>query len=309
MKRWIALLLVIAAFCAMALGSGHKRPIDTSEPDVEALKPKPKPSSVSELAGEDEEPAGPSFEQTVLYDQLGIKLTATGITYGKEGPAVRLMLENSSTIYVRAVCDGLDVNGYRFSALTECLAGPNYTAYGKILVDPDCLAVCGIEEIAQLDLDIDLTNAKTGTALPGEASARIRTDAAAEKSYSADKTGRLVYYDNGVEITVKGRDGRPLHYADLVLCLSSTNDDPVRAELVGFSVNGVTLEAELSAVLHKGRTLLAIVHVPRSTLAERDLYEIERYMLRFELYDETTGDLLAATDALRVSYDDLRTLP
>ena len=309
MKRWIALLLVIAAFCAMALGSGHKRPIDTSEPDVEALKPKPKPATAAELAAEEAEAPGPSFEETVLYDQLGVKLTATGLTYGKEGPAVRFVLENNSTIFVRAVCDGLDVNGYRFSAPTECLAGPNYTAYGKIDVDPDCLAVCGIGEIAQLDLDIVLKNAKTGTALPGSASARIRTDAAEEKSYTADKTGRLVYYDNGVEITVMGRDGRPLHYADLVLCLSSTNDDPVRAELAGFSVNGVPLEAGLSAVLHKGRTLLAIVHLPRSTLAGHNLYEIERYLFRFELYDEATGDLLAGTDSIRVSYDDLRTLP
>ena len=309
MKRWIALLLVIAVFCAMALGSGHKRPIDTSEPDVEALKPKLKPSAAAEAGQEDAKPAGPDFEETVLYDQLGVKLTATGITYGKDGPAVRFVLENSSTIFVRAICDGLDVNGYRFSAPTECLAGPDYTAYGSIPVDPDCLAVCGIEEIAQLDLDIDLVNARTGTALPGAASARIRTDAAGEKTYTADKTGRLVYYDNGVEITVKGRDGRALNYADLVLCLSSTNDDPVRAELTGFSVNGVTLEAGLSAVLHKGRTLLAIVHVPRASLAGHSIYEIERYMLRFELYDETTGDLLAVPDAIRVSYDDLRTLP
>ena len=67
MKRWIALLLVLAAFCAMALGSGHKRPIDTSEPDVNALKPKPLPSSTEELEQKGETaPGGPSFEQTVV---------------------------------------------------------------------------------------------------------------------------------------------------------------------------------------------------------------------------------------------------
>ena len=310
MKRWIALILVIAAFCAMALGSGHKRPIDTSEPDVEALKPQVLPSSAEETAPEAEvEPDGPSFEETVIYDGQNIVVSATGLTYDGGGPAVGIRVENGTTRRVRAALEGLDVNGYRIIAPLELICAPESRTYGKLAVDPDVLAVCGVSEIAQLDLEVALSDAKTGSALPAGQSVRIYTDAALDKIYTADKTGRVVWYDGGVEITVKGRDGRARHDADLVLCLANTNDVPVRVELAGFSVNGAPFEAELSAVLRKGKTYLTVLPVPRETLTERGQTEVERYSLRFEIYDETSGDLLAVTDAISLDYDALLALP
>ena len=310
MKRWIALLLVLAAFCAMALGSGHKRPIDTSEPDVNALKPKPKPSNISELeqSTEEEAPAGPTFEETVLYDRQGVKLTATGITYGVDGPAVGLLLENGTARTLRAACEGLDVNGYRISAPADFVGAPECRTYAKLAVDPGYLVVCGISEIAQLDLDVELSDAKTGSALPGTESVRIRTDAAREDVYTADKTGRVLYYEGGVEITVKGRDGRARRNADLVLCISNTNDDPVEVRLSDLSINNLPFDAALRCTVPKGRVALGIVRVAKDDLEARNVTP-ERYTLRFEIYDTDSGDLLDATDALRVAYADLRPLP
>lgn len=310
MKRWIALLAVIAVFCAMALGSGHKRPVDISEPDVEALKPKEKPASTAETLQEaEEEPAGPSFEETVLYDRGGVKLTAAGITYGEEGPSVRCTLENRSSHYIRATCASLDVNGYYTDASMDLICGPDREAEGKIPVSPDLLAVCGINEIAQLDLKIDLTNAFTGKALPGVEGVRLKTDAAEDKPYAADKTGRLVYYDKGVEITVKGRDARGHRCDDLVLCLACTRDEPVRVELYSLTVNGARFDAELSAVVPAGKTAIAVLRIPRAELAKRGLEPVERYRLNFSVCDEASGDLLAITDAKDIRYEDLLPLP
>ena len=308
MRRWIALLLVIAAFCAMALGSGHKRPIDTSEPDVNALKPKPLPSSAGELTQEAETaPDGPSFEETVLYEQKDIVVTATGITYDGGVPTVGFLAENGSARTVRVACDGLDVNGWHVNAPLELVCAPECRTYGKLPVDLDPLAVCGIREIAQLDLAVELTDARTGSALPAGESVRILTDAAREKSYAADRTGRLVYYEGGVEITVKGRDGRADRSADPVLCIASTSDDPVRVELAAFSVNGVPFEAELQRTVPKGKTVLCVIRVPRVELVRQKITP-ERYALRLEICDENSGDLLAAPE-IRIDYADLRTLP
>ena len=308
MKRWIALLLVIAAFCAMALGSGHKRPIDTSEPDVNALKPKPKPASVSELEqAEEEEPEGPTFGETVLYDRAGVRLTATGIRYDSEAPAVGFVLENETDHYVQAAADGLGVNGYQVEAPMLCVCTPGRRAEGKLTVDPDFLAVCGITELAQLDLEVTLTFVNTGEVLYGGERVRVRTDAARENTYTADKAGRVLYYDNGVEITVKGRDGRGHRSADLVLCVGNTRDGPIRVELAGFSVNGVPFETELRCSVPQGTVALGIIHVARDQLARQGITP-ERYSLRFEIYD-ADDELLAVTDAKRVEYADLRPLP
>ena len=308
MKRWIALLLVIAACCAMALRSGHKRPIDVSEPDVNALKPKPKPAAVSETdPEEEEEPQGPTFEETVLYDRGGVTLTATGIRYDGASPAVRFVLRNDTDHYISATADGLGVNGYRIEAPMYCICTPGLEAAGTMTVDPDFLAVCGITEIAQLDMDVTLKNEKTGQILTGGEPVRVRTDAARDAAYTADRTGRVLYYENGVEITVKGRDSRGHRSADLVLCVGNTGDGPVRAELTGFTVNGVPFEAELSCTVPKGAVSLGIIHVPRDQLARQNLTP-ERYTLRFSLYD-AEGELLAVTDSKRIDYDDLLPLP
>lgn len=309
MRRWIALLLVVAAFCAMALGSGHKRPIDTSEPDVNALKPKPLPSSTEELEQKGETaPGGPSFEQTVLYEGKDIVVSATGLTYESGVPTLGFLVENGSGRTLRAACDGLDVNGWYVGAPLELVCAPQCRTYGKLPVDLDPLAVCGITEIAQLDLAVTLTDAKTGSALPAGERVRILTDAALERAYTADKTGRLVYYAGGVEITVLGRDKRAGRSADPVLCIANTKDDPVRLELAAFYVNGAPFETALTAVVPGGRAAPAVIRVPRDELTRQKITP-EQYVLRLEIRDEASGDLLDATDAIRIDYEDLRPLP
>ena len=310
MKRWIALALVIAAFCAMALGSGHKRPIDTSEPDVNALKPKPLPATAEELAQEeDAESKGPSFEAAVLYDRSDVTVTATGITYDDSGPVLGFLVENGSARTLRAALDGLDVNGYYVSAPLDLVCAPACRTYGKLPVDLRGLAVCGISEIDQLDLTVALTDAKTGSALPGAESVRIRTDAARENVCTADKTGRVIFYGDGAELTVKGRDGRVVKSADLVLCVGNTRDAPIRVELAGFAINGAGFETELVCLVPPGKVAVCAVPADKSALYRQKLWPVERYALRFEIYDDSSGDLLAATDTVQLDYADLRPLP
>lgn len=309
MKRWIALALVIAAFCAMALGSGHKRPIDTSEPDVSALKPKPLPASAGEIRPEEEAPAGPDFEETLLYDRAEVTVIATGITYDDAVPTLGFLVENGSSRTLRAALGGLDVNGYYVVAPLDLVCAPACRTYGKLPVDLSGLAVCGVTEIDQLDLEVELTDAKTGSALPGTERVRIRTDAAGDAAYTADKTGRVICYGDGLELTVKGRDGRTGRSADLVFCVGNTKEVPIRVELAGFTVNGAGVENEMTCVVPPGKVAVCTVPADRTALTKRGLWPVERYALRFAIYDDSSGDLLAATDSVRIDYADLRPLP
>lgn len=202
----------------------------------------------------------PTIEETVLFDDDGIKVTATGIEYTNYGAELGFKIENTTdteaTVSLGAN-SGVVVNNFTIPAWNYHIVAPNETAEDIVSVDFDELEFCGIYEIANVsflltveDQDYNLLS-ETTVALPTSiADTYVADDMSYQNSISDPQTADQYDYEMlnwntdtifdqyGVQFTsvalLKDSDGQRCALVEIV----NTNDITITVALRNMNISG-----------------------------------------------------------------------
>ena len=260
--KWIATVLCLSVFAAMALGSGQSDSDETRQivSDEEQEKTDDD-ESVSDDSGDsvDSSDAVVTIDEQVLVDQDGIVVTATEyVTDSIWGDGVKLLLENNSDRDVTVGCNALIVNDYMITDLfsSEIAAGKksNETLY----LSSRQLNAAGIENAGKIEIYFHIYDSSTYDPVFDSECVVIQTSEYA----NMDTTPNV-----GISV-----------------------DD--------MSVNGFMMSPFFSTTIYEGKKSIDDITVFSSDLEENGIKTIEEVELKFHIYDADSYSTIADSEPI-----------
>ena len=274
MKKILSLVLVLCMTFAMA-ACGNEDSVSTDVPTESAAEqtlpseetaassePATKPKPAAETLPDFQKDA--VMEETVLYDENDLKITATGLSYDDYSVNLELLLENNSETDRSFFCETYgyscnSVNGFLIEdGYLSCDVPAGKKANEKARFSYDNLQLFGIQEIADIELGFEIRDEENNSLHTGPR--QIRTSAFESYDYSTDRyqqtiasaaaqntfryempcfTTDVVYEKNGVRAVSAGmivnRDGEQA----ILLELENTSEEPVFLEASDVIINGL----------------------------------------------------------------------
>ncbi len=272
-KKIISLLLTfcfIAAFTVFGCGAGAEEAVENQQ-NTENSAPENTPSG-DKSEQSDEMPGvfnkNVSLAETVMVDEEGVKITATGLNYTDYSVELKLTIENNSGKNLSFVCGSMgygcnSVNGYMINdGYLNCDVANGKKANDTISFSYDELMLYGINEIADMEIGFDMSDDDFNDTY--FTPRQVRTSAFETHDYVRDCyqetiTSRAamntyeyemicfsqdpLYDVNGVKLLssgmMKNQDGETI----LLLELENTTENMVYVSTSDIAVNGLVIDS------------------------------------------------------------------
>ncbi len=287
MKRFcLILVLVFLVSIASACGSSEvKTPSSVSTGEKESLKKVP--ASAESSSGKKESRPDITIEESVLFDQDGVRITSKGLNLkGSFGPEIKLLIENNNEKSVTVQARNASVNGYMVDTSMSADVAAGKKANDALSIMRSDLELAGIETIAEIEFSFHIFDSESWDTIVDSDRIRIETSAAEGFSYSFDDSGNQVYNENGVEIVVKGlsENGSWLG-PSIVVYISNTGDSNYTVQVRDVSVNGFMVQSVFSCDVLAGKHAIDTITFLGNDLKENDIETIESVELSFHIFD------------------------
>lgn len=268
-KKILSVLLAFSMLIALPACSGSAdAPPATESVALES-------TSTPDLSAQTDETMGPFhtdavLAETVLVDEGGVKITATGLTYAAYSADLALTIENNSGKDLSFVSGSLgyscnSINGYMIDdGYLNCDVVNGKKANASISFSYDALMLYGIDEIADIEIGISMTDDDYNTTYTGPR--QVKTSAVETHDYITDhyqktitgETAMNIYgyemvhfsqdalYDqSGVKLLSSGvmtnREGETA----LLLELENTTDSVVYLSTSDIAINGLLVNSSI----------------------------------------------------------------
>lgn len=331
-SKLLSIVLIIAVIAAMTAGCGSSSTGEIKAPSSvstgsEKTESKPnEPAETPDNASAEEsnnEPAENinnaveetadiaetstevSIEESVIFDQDGIKITAKSLDMtGFFGPEIKLLIENGSEKSVTVQSRNTSVNGYMIEPMLSADVAAGKKANDTLTLTQSDLDAAGITTIADIELSFHIFDSESWDTIIDSDPIRIETSAADGFEYLYDDSGDLVYNENGVEIVVKGlsEDGSWLG-PSIVVYIKNTGDKNVTVQARDVSINDFMVEAVFSCDILSGKHAVDMISFMSSDLEANDINSIESVELSFHVYDMDTWDTIVDTSPVTINFD------
>ena len=285
--KLIAATFVLAFVMTACSGENNERPQESSS---ESEQPQESSSyeSVAESAAQSETNGDwrefqktAKIDETVLVDENDIRITAEGIEYTDYSLEIPLLIENNSQKNLSFVSNSIgyscnSVNGYMIAdGYMYCDVAAGKKSNEKISISYDSLRLCGIFEIADIEIGFDISDEDYNEIYRG--TGQIKTDLAEQYDYqrpsyretiiseaAQDYFGYTMSYfseeelldQNGIKILSSGliedNDGENV----LFLEVKNTTEQPIVVTTSNISLNGLGIYSFnwSSATINPGKT-------------------------------------------------------
>lgn len=179
-----------------------------------------------------------TLAETVLFDQDGIRITATGLsTDSLFGPELNLLVENDSAQNIVVQPNYCLVNGYMMDGLLSADVAAGKKANDTLDFLSNALARCGIETITDIELDLVVSDGDSWQTLYETGPVILQTSAAGQYTQTYDDSGEEIYNQNGIRVVAKSVND-DLFGMGIKFYLENNTDKAVIVNADNVSVNG-----------------------------------------------------------------------
>ncbi|MBR5799980.1 MAG: hypothetical protein IKY23_07935 [Lachnospiraceae bacterium] len=314
--KWLAVLLCLVIFAAMAMGSGSSAPeevkdiVAATEDAVSDAVNEAVSEAGSEGAGEEtsaskaqeEAAASVTIEEQVLVDRDGIVVTAKEyVTDSIWGDGIKLLIENNSEKTAMVSCDALIVNNFMITDLFVSEVAPGKKANETMYLSTSELKAAGIEKVGQIEVYFRASDTETyDTIFDGEY-VTMQTSEFANMDTAPADTGMELYNEGGIRIVGKTVDENSFWGTAIVLYSENTSGKNVTISVDEMSINGFMMSPFFSTTVYNEKMSIDDITIFSSDLEENGIESIEEVELKFNIYDADTFDTLANSDAITFS--------
>ena len=179
-----------------------------------------------------------TLAETVLFDQDGIRITATGLsTDSLFGPELNLLVENDNAQNIVVQPNYCMVNGYMMDGLLSADVAAGKKANDTLDFLSNALARCGIETITDIELDLVVSDGDSWQTLYETGPVILQTSAAGQYTQTYDDSGEEIYNQNGIRVVAKSVND-DLFGMGIKFYLENNTDKAVIVNADNVSVNG-----------------------------------------------------------------------
>lgn len=179
-----------------------------------------------------------TLAKTVLFDQDGIRITATGLsTDSLFGPELNLLVENDSAQNIVVQPNYCMVNGYMMDGLLSADVAAGKKANDTLDFLSNALARCGIETITDIELDLVVSDGDSWQTLYETGPVILQTSVAGQYTQTYDDSGEEIYNQNGIRVVAKSVND-DLFGMGIKFYLENNTDKTVIINADNVSVNG-----------------------------------------------------------------------
>lgn len=179
-----------------------------------------------------------TLAETVLFDQDGIRITATGLsTDSLFGPELNLLVENDSAQNIVVQPNYCMVNGYMMDGLLSADVAAGKKANDTLDFLSNALARCGIKTITDIELDLVVSDGDSWQTLYETGPVILQTSAAGLYTQTYDDSGEEIYNQNGIRVVAKSVND-DLFGMGIKFYLENNTDKAVIVNADNVSVNG-----------------------------------------------------------------------
>lgn len=290
MRKLITQILVFGMLAAMLAGCADAPADDTSKP----TGTQPSGTTVTEPESAKEV----TIDETVLFEENGIKVTATGLKKGLSGMELKVLVENNSDKNIAFSADEFVINGVTVSGFGYVEAAAGKKANDTLAFYATELETAGIETIASIrGADarvVDTDSFETLYAAPFSL-----TTSAADHVQQIDDSGDVVYSKDGVTVISQLLEDELYGKSVCLLVKNETGEDViVRADNV--SVNGYTINGWLYDAVYSDTVRYCGLDFLSSELEENEITQIEDVTFTLKIVDPESFDTIAQSDEIKV---------
>ena len=179
-----------------------------------------------------------TLAETVLFDQDGIRITATGLsTDSLFGPELNLLVENDSAQNIVVQPNYCMVNGYMMDGLLSADVAAGKKVNDTLDFLSNALARCGIETITDIELDLVVSDGDSWQTLYETGPVILQTSAAGQYTQTYDDSGEEIYNQNGIRVVAKSVND-DLFGMGIKFYLENNTDKAIIVNADNVSVNG-----------------------------------------------------------------------
>ncbi|NBH71965.1 hypothetical protein D3Z51_08010 [Clostridiaceae bacterium] len=306
--KWIAAVLCLAVFAAMALGSGQSDPGETKQvvsnegtEKQDADKSDSNDSEGSKDSG-DSSGAAVTIDEQVLVDQDGIVVTATEyVTDSIWGDGIKLLLENNSDKDVTVGCNALIVNDYMITDLFSSGIAAGKKSNETMYFSSMQLKAAGIENVGKIEIYFHVYDSSTYDTIFEPECVVVQTSEYANMDTMPDDAGTELYNQNGIRIVGKTVDENSFWGTAILLYVENNSGKNVGISVDDMSINGFMMSPFFSAAVYDGKKSIDDITVFSNDLEENGIKAIEEVELKFHIYDADSYSTIADSEPITFS--------
>jgi len=315
---WVLLIATVAVVASMLFQrSGTKdetlerAPEPTLRVAAEQLpEPAKKPGSLAGgiAAGESvEKPsaqtADMTLEETVLLDNDGIRVTATGFSIDEwMGPQVGVLIENDSNRTVVIQPRYTAVNGAMIMPMLSCEVTAGKRANEAITFYQPDLEMAGIETIQTIELVLMVLD-NTSYETLYETEPIILETSAPKEPQSFDDNGTIVLEQDGFKMVVMGMSEEDSYIGkEIVVYMENSIGREITVQLRNVSLNGYMIDPIFSTDIADGKIAYSTIAFMTEDLEANGIDEIQSLECNILVYDSITWDDIFLSDPVTINF-------
>ena len=255
-----------------------------------------------------EEPsAQPTLEETVLLDEGGIKVTATGLTdYGLGGaPDLKLHVENNTDgdIMVQT-SEYAAVNGCMVRGIASIQASAGDSADDTVMFLDDEFEAAGIETVSDIKLAVRAIDVDWNEICASDF-VTVKTSA-----YGTVETpavdGDVLYDKDGVKVILLGTEEEEdfdFYFPTYVkLYIENNSEQDITVKTLDFKANGEVTQCSLNAELLAGTRQFTELRLDADSCTQNGITELKDLSFYFSVCNLMTWNEITKSDTVTLEF-------
>ena len=246
MKKMLSIVLTLMLMFSAAACSDGGRTEESKASSVSAAAPASEPEP---------EPAAVTLPETVMYDEGGIKITATGLDEDSLfGPQVKLTIENDSSAGVLVQTGYCVVNGWVVGCSLSQEVSAGKKADAEMTLSRTDLENAHVETLAQIECTLRMIDPESFVNSTETGWITLATDAAEPAVYQPE--GTELFAESGIRITALEQTDS-LVWKGVQLYIENSTEADYTFTASEVSADGYMVNGNLYADIPAGRKAIA----------------------------------------------------
>ena len=242
-----------------------------------------------------------SIEETVILDQNGLKITATGLDDSFMGDELKLLVENNSGQNLTVQSHASSVNGYMITNIMSIDVANGKKVNDALTLTASEMEDCGITSITDLAFTLHVFNTDTWEAVIDTPVIELKTNLSGTVTQTYDDSGNVVYDAGGIRIITKGKTDDSILGPGIQVYVENNTSESIMVQTRNVSINGFMVDSYYSPEILPGKRSLSSLTISDTSLTENGITDFTSAELSFVIINPSTFMDIAETGPVNLT--------
>lgn len=243
-----------------------------------------------------------SIEETVILDQDGLKITATGLEDSFMGEELKLLVENNSGQNLTVQSHASSVNGYMITNIMSIDVANGKKVNDALTLTSSEMEDCGISSITDLAFTLHVFNTDTWEAVIDTPVIELKTNLSGSVTQTYDDSGNVVYDVGGIRIITKGKTDDSILGPGIQVFVENNSAEDVMVQTRNVSINGFMVDTFYSPLVMAGKRSLSSLTISDTSLEANGITDISSAELTFVIINPSNFMDIAETGPVSLTF-------